>query len=797
MRFPAAFPRDSPMALLAPTHDHGFSAVEVRAIMDGIHARGDRLMLWFLASHMALALALAAVHGTWFVTITVGGLTCALYALSVWALPRTFFTRVLAGVAQQAFVALHIFQLNGQSEQHFWYFTAFTMMIVYQDWRCMWPGALLIIGQHSLFAWLHNAGYPVHFFPEDHVGFTKLFFHFGIALVHVALCGYWAHLLRLQTLGDAWRRRQLQQDQDMLEAQLTRLRESESKLQASGDALRAASRRQRAILDNSDDGLWVQDLDGHISAVNVAFARMVGREVRSIIGLPSAALMWSDVSEALGHQVQEALRAGQPVTREYRPVVRGDARVVEITLRTIRDDEGLAIGLAGALRDITERRRLETERQQDEARLREAQKLESLGLLAGGIAHDFNNLLGVIRANAEVARDELRELPASNAVNEPLVHIEQATVRATDLTRQMLAYAGMGRVVISRLDLSAMVRDTASLLRAAMSKKVILQFELSDGLPEVEGDVTQLRQVVMNLISNAADAIGEAEGTVLLRTFRRHIETGEVRSHHGLDPLPAGDYVVVEVRDTGVGMSDDTLRRIFDPFFTTKFVGRGLGLAAVLGILRAHGGGVDIRSKPGRGTRFRVFLPVAARVVAPVDRAVLLPSGGESSAGGSAERGEPQGNVPDASLSTSMRLAGRVLVVDDEAMLRTLAVRVLSRAGLEVWQAADGAEALEYLRLAPNMEHEQGRQPVQVDLVLLDMLMPRLNGEETLRVIRAHHPDLPVILTSGFSEAVGASRLLDDPCVCFMQKPYGAQELLTLVAQLLPTGGLSTRAGAP
>ncbi len=783
MLFPAAFPRDSPLALLAPTHDHGFSAVEVREIMDGIHARGDRLMLWFLASHMALALALAAVHGTWLATITVGGLTCALFALSAWALPRTFFTRVLAGVAQQAFVALHIFQLHGQSEQHFWYFTAFTMMIVYQDWRCMWPGALLIIGQHSLFAWLHNAGYPVHFFPEHHVGFSKLFFHFGIALVHVALCGYWAHLLRLQTLGDAWRRRQLQQDQQLLEDQLTRLRESESKLQASGDALRAASRRQRAILDNSDDGLWVQDLEGHITAVNVAFARLVGRDLRQVIGTHTRDLVCESFGESLTQQVRDSLQATTPVTREYRHAVQGDDRILEITLRTIRDDLGLATGLAGAVRDITERRRLEAERLQDETRLREAQKLESLGLLAGGIAHDFNNLLGVIRANAELAREELQHVPRSDDVSQPLNHIEQATVRATDLTRQMLAYAGMGRVVITRLDVSAMVRDTATLLRAAMSKKVALQFELSEQLPEVEGDATQLRQVVMNLISNAADAIGDAEGTVSLRTFHRELTLGEVRSHHGLDPLPNGHYVVVEVRDSGIGMTAETLSRIFDPFFTTKFVGRGLGLAAVLGILRAHGGGVDIASTPGSGTRFRVFLPVAGNAATPAPAESVVASE------------EQVGTTRAEHAAAATRLSGRVLVVDDEAMLRTLAVRVLSRAGLEVLHAEDGAEALAHLRMTPEVER-QGRDtpPAHVDLVLLDMLMPRLNGEETLRVIRAHHPTLPVILTSGFSEAVGASRLLDDPHVCFIQKPYGAQELLKLVAQFLPAGELSTRA---
>ena len=223
--------------------------------MDGIYARGDRLMLWFLCCHMALAVLLALYHRTWIQTFAVGGGALVAFVISATLWPRTFFTRAFAGVAQQAFVALHIYQLYGQSEQHFWYFTAFTMMIVYQDWVCMWPGALLIIVQHSIFAGLHNAGYPVHFFPEPYVGFTKLFYHFGIALVQVAICGYWAHLLREQTLSDAWRKLQLSDDQRLLQHQLTQIRTSEAALKghqrrAGGEfATTARDPRQRAGRD--------------------------------------------------------------------------------------------------------------------------------------------------------------------------------------------------------------------------------------------------------------------------------------------------------------------------------------------------------------------------------------------------------------------------------------------------------------------------------------------------------------------------------------------------------------------
>ncbi|MBL0938340.1 MAG: response regulator [Gemmatimonadaceae bacterium] len=735
------------VAMLVPTHEHGFSPEEVHEIMDGIYARGDRLMVWFLVSHMALALLLALYHGTWFATLLVGSLTCAIFGLSVWLFPRTFFTRSLSGVAQQAFVALHIYQLHGQAEQHFWFFTAFTMMIVYQDWRCMWPGALLIIVQHSLFAGLHNSGYPVHFFPERYVDFTKLFFHFGIALVQVALCGYWAHLLRLQTLGDAWRRRQLRDDQRLLEDQLDQLKASEAKLSASGEALRDASRRQRAILDNSTDALWVKDLNGRYTAVNTAFARMVNRPVDTIVGLSGQDIAEEGVVARVTAQQDEVLRTGLPVTYDYPIDARGEERVLEVTISAITDDRGKPTGFAGSARDVTERRRAEEERQRDAVRMQEAQKLESLGLLAGGIAHDFNNLLGVIRANAEVARAELN---GSAEPSLPLEHIEQATERAADLTRQMLAYAGMGRVTITRVDVAALVRGTASLLRAAVSKKVELRFELDETIPAVEGDATQLRQVVMNLISNAADAIGEADGVVTLRTIVRHVRDGDVTPAHGLESLAAGLYVVVEVADTGGGMSGETLRRIFDPFFTTKFVGRGLGLAAVIGILRAHRGAVDIVSEPGRGSLFSIYLPASA-----------------TEAGGTPPL---ENTAPDSGLFPE-HLGATVLVVDDEQMLRSLASRVLTRAGCHVIEASDGMEAMERLK-----------ETSHVDMVLLDMLMPRMNGEETLKAIRAIHPTLPVLLSSGFSEAVAAQRLLDDPHVRFMQKPYGARELVQAVA---------------
>lgn len=731
---------------LRPASTHGFNSFEVREIMDEIYARGDRLMLWFLVSHMVLALGLALYNRTWVATISVGGAAVVAFALSAHFFPRTFFTRVLAGIAQQAFVGLHIYQLYGQSEQHFWYFTAFTMMIVYQDWLCMWPGALLIILQHSSFAYLHNIGVPVHFFPEQYVGFTKLFYHFGIALVQVSLCGYWAHLLREQTLGDAWQKLQLNADQGLLKTQLAKLQLSEDALKASSDALVRSSRQQRAILDNSPDAMWVKDLEGRYVAVNKAFLQFTGRDPGEVEGKTAAYLLLPHEAASVHDTEQTVIAAKRASTVERELSYRGSTRVVESTVTPILDLNGNVTGTTGIARDVTERRRQEQERLRSDEQLQHAQKLESLGLLAGGIAHDFNNLLVCILANAELAQSEL---PPESPAMQSFEQIEQAAQRAAELTRQMLAYAGKGKFDVQRLDMSLVVHDMADLLRTVVSKKATLHMELDPALPVVEADATQLRQVVMNLITNASDALGEHEGIIALRTMQQLLTAPTPQLDMGQTALNPGRYVVVEVTDNGMGISAEHIERIFDPFFSTKFVGRGLGLAAVLGILRAHHGAITIDSEPGRGSTFRLYLPAHDGVHAAAEAPVV------ESREGARE--------------------GLILVVDDEDTVRRLARRVIERSGYTVAVVADGVEAMEFAQARGS----------EITLVLLDMLMPRMNGEETFRELRRIDPTLPVLLTSGFSEDVASRRMLSGENVGFIQKPYGAKQLLAAIDQLV------------
>ncbi len=717
--------------------------------MDGIYARGDRLMLWFLVGHMALAVLFGFYHQTWVQTWAIGGGALVAFAIISTLWPRTFFTRAFAGIAQQAFVALHIYQLYGQSEQHFWYFTAFTMMIVYQDWVCMWPGALLIIVQHSIFAGLHNAGYPVHFFPEPYVGFTKLFFHFGIALVQVAICGYWAHLLREQTLSDAWRRLQLSDDQRLLQQQLTQIQTSEAALKASTDALEEISRRHRAILDNVPDAMWVKDIQGRYTAVNEAFARIFGRPKEAFEMLTAGDIVSADAALMSTDQEARALADLKPITAEREFTVDKRLLAMDTTVSPVLDAHGNAIGTTGISRDVTDRKRAEAERRHAEDQVRHAQKLESLGVLAGGIAHDFNNLLAEILGNAELARRELApDSPTLALFND----IEASAMRAVELTRQMLAYSGKAQLESRPLDLSRTIDVMVDALRKTISPKADLQLDLARGLPLVDADLAQIQQVVTNLVINASEALRDGVGTITVRTERTDITAGQLSQLEAQGELSEGAFVVIEVSDTGEGMYADTKQKMFDPFFTTKFVGRGLGLPAVLGILRGHHGAIIANTTLGRGTTFRVLFPALATPAAQLTAAPPLMTG--------------------AALDHGQEI---VLVVDDEPGVRRTAARILEHAGFAVLTAADGVEGLAMVE-----EHRSA-----ISLVLLDVLMPRLGGVEALRAMREVMPDLPIVLTSGFTGDGTADRLANLELVKFIQKPYRMNDLIAMVRSLI------------
>lgn len=385
-----------------------------------------------------------------------------------------------------------------------------------------------------------------------------------------------------------------------------------------------------------------------------------------------------------------------------------------------------------------------------EAQSRHVQKLESIGVLAGGIAHDFNNLLHVVLGNADIA---LSNLSRKSPAREPIEEVVRATLRAADLTRQLLAYSGKGAFVVRHLDLSTEVREMAILLRTGISKQATLAWELSPTLPAVSADPTQIRQIVMNLITNASDALGEAGGTITLRTGVIRLEDLDTQ-HLGVPlegegpPDPAkGPYVYLEIGDTGSGMTPDTLGRIFDPFFSTKFTGRGLGLAAVMGIVRSHHGLIRVRTAPAEGTAFRVLFPSVAGTARKPSKAT-------------AERSDWLGS-------------GTILVVDDEEGVREVAERILQEIGFQTITAADGRRALEIMEKVGD----------SVTAVLLDLSMPRMGGAETFRRLRALRPELPILMMSGYTEQVVAPQFsTSGPGITgFLQKPFLAEDLIAVL----------------
>jgi PAS domain S-box-containing protein len=403
-----------------------------------------------------------------------------------------------------------------------------------------------------------------------------------------------------------------------------------------------------------------------------------------------------------------------------------------------RDDDGQPAFLSTIIRDISRQKQAEGDRMETERRMLQAQKLESLGVLAGGIAHDFNNLLTAMLGNASLAR---LDLPDNSPAHHSLGQIETAAVRAAELCKEMLAYSGRSQLVAARVDLSALVEDTTQLFHVSISKKCVLKLELHRPLPGIIADPTQIRQIVMNLVINASDAIGERSGLIRVCTGVMRVDQQYLEQTFLSPDLAPGDYVFLEVNDNGCGMEPEVKGRIFEPFYTTKFAGHGLGLAAVLGIVRSHHGAIKVYSEPGRGTTFKLLFPAIAE--------------------GSQE---PEKSVDEVSI---WRGTGLALVVDDEDTVRAVTAHILESLGFTPLTAPDGAEGVRVFR-----EHADALR-----LVLLDLTMPHMNGEETFRELYRINPRVPVVLMSGFTEKDTIDRFAGKELAGFIQKPFDRKRL--------------------
>jgi two-component system, cell cycle sensor histidine kinase and response regulator CckA len=437
--------------------------------------------------------------------------------------------------------------------------------------------------------------------------------------------------------------------------------------------------------------------------------------------------------------LQKAAATGQPVLGYAFDAAFDDGVTLNLLCDAtpLLDQDGHPRGGVGVLSDVTELKRAEQ-------RLRESQKLESLGLLAGGVAHDFNNLLVGVVGNASLAQDML---PPDHPVSELVSGVLKAGEQAAHLTRQMLAYSGKGKFVVEPLNLSAVIPEMIGLVRPSISKKITLHLDLDEGLPSIAADRGQVQQVFMNLTLNAAEAIGSHEGLIAVRTGVEEVDDRFKRLHPET-ALAAGKYVFLEVRDTGCGMDEATRAKIFDPFFSTKFIGRGLGLAAVDGIMRGHKGSIAVTSVPGQGSCFTVLLPPVA----------------------------PASATPIASgRSAAIQGSGTVLVVDDEPIVRGMTKKALERHGYTVLTADSGAASIDIAK----------RHPGEIALVVLDLSMPHMSGEETLPELRKIRPDVKVVVSSGYSESE-AMRLFDGQRVSgFIQKPFTSTGIAEMVKQCL------------
>lgn len=499
-----------------------------------------------------------------------------------------------------------------------------------------------------------------------------------------------------------------------------------------------SEQRYRLLIEQMNEGFITTSADNRIDLANAKFASMLGYDQEELQGVELGKFVHPTHHERLGRQNLKR-RQGKAEPYELSWLAKDGRRIETVISPTsLLDDNGKFVGSFAVITDTTERRRLEE-------RIQKAQKLESLGLLAGGVAHDFNNLLVGMMGHAGLA---LMELERDSPVRPLVRQIETAALRASELTKEMLAYSGRGKFVTEAVHLSELVVEIATLLRVTIGKKIELEFDIAESLPSFEGDPTQLRQIVMNLLTNASEAIGDRSGSILVRTGEMFADRDYLASTFMDDELAAQEYVYFEVVDSGSGMDAETRSKIFDPFFTTKFTGRGLGLAAVLGIVRGHQGAIQVESEPQTGTTIRVLFP-----------------GG----GGPAVQASFDAESED---STAVRGSGTVLVVDDEEMVRGVARMSLETAGYGVLSAEDGAEALEIFAASHG----------QIDAVLLDLTMPRMGGEETLEGILRLRSDAKVILTSGFSEPEGT---LQKSAAGFLQKPFQPQELVSMLREVL------------
>jgi len=517
-----------------------------------------------------------------------------------------------------------------------------------------------------------------------------------------------------------------------------------------------AEQRFQLALEASPNGILLMNNEGNIVLVNSRIEEIFGYSRDELINQPIEMLIPAKHRHSHPSYIQRFLQ--QPSSRAMgagRDLygLRKDATEIPLEIGLNPLEISSVIHVLASVVDISERVHSEEEKASLNNQIQHAQRLESLGVLAGGTAHDFNNILQTISGNADLAKIKLHK--GENVIMY-LDNIIQACQRAADLTHQMLAYAGKGKMVCSKENINDIINGISSLMDSSIPKKIRIEKSLANRLPLIEVDASQIRQIILNLITNSSEAIGNNNGVIEIKTGICEENSQSLKRYRPFDYLQPGNYLYIEVQDSGQGMSDEVCEHIFDPFFTTKFTGRGLGMAAVLGIIRSHFGSISLQSQQGKGTCIRIILPAAEF----------------------ADMGEPPVTANE-STDTSNQLSGcRVLIIDDEAEVRTSLLNLLVMEQAEVSQAQSGTEALQLIDMNKDA----------FDLIFLDMNMPEMSGAEVYAELERNKISASIVLMSGYNEqevntsiSTQTGRPVDK--IIFLAKPFTYERLIETIRQ--------------
>ncbi|MCK5116068.1 MAG: response regulator [Candidatus Aegiribacteria sp.] len=506
-----------------------------------------------------------------------------------------------------------------------------------------------------------------------------------------------------------------------------------------------SEKRFRSFMDQLPGAVFLKDSESRYIYIN-RFMREVFNADEGWIGKLTSECFPTEEAYSLIKHDRNAFDKNYSIDIQKVVDSNGKERYFQIHKFRISKGENENDLLGGIGLDITDKLTAEKAREKLEAQIQHTQKLESLGVLAGGIAHDFNNILMAILGYADLA---LLDTPQGSPAISSLHEIGKAARNAADLSKQMLAYSGKGKFQVIKLNINDIINEMSHLLDISISKNAVIKYNLHDNLPSIEVDPSQIRQIIMNLVTNASDAMDKMSGVISITTNLMECDSEYLTTTFMNDQLPDGKYVYLEVSDTGNGMDEETLAKLFDPFFTTKATGRGLGLSAVLGIIRGHRGTVKVYSELGQGTSFKILIPSV--------------------------EGEPEQITRSVESKQDLDRKGTLLLVDDESSIRDIGKTMLERTGYTVITSSNGREALDIFR----ERHEE------IDCVILDLTMPHMDGEETFREMRRVQNDVCVIISSGYNSQDVTRRFIGRGLAGFIQKPYRLSELTAKLKEVI------------